>query len=132
MRKLILAATLVTTCALGSSVAFAQFSGPSSAGGFIDKNAPAVNTTGQVISVKDAITLRDDSKVVLEGKIVEQVGKEKYRFKDASGEVIVEIDNDDWKGIQVTPQDTVLIYGEVDHHRHRPTDIDVDHIMLKP
>ncbi len=131
MRKLILATTLVATCALGSSVAFAQFAGPSSAGGFVDKNAPAA-PKGQVVSVKDAIALRDDTKVVLEGKIVEQVGKEKYLFKDATGEVIVEIDNDDWKGVQVTPKDTVLIYGEVDHHRHRPTDIDVDHIMLKP
>ena len=131
MRKLILATTLVATCALGSSVAFAQFSGPSSAGGFVNKNAPAVNT-GQTISVKDAMAARDDSRVVLEGKIVEQVGKEKYLFRDASGEVIVEIDNDDWKGIQVTPETTVVIYGEVDHHRNRPTDIDVDHIMLKP
>ncbi len=131
MRKLILATILASSCALGSSVAFAQFSGPSSAGGFVGKGVPNLDTE-QVISVKEAVDLRDDSKVVLEGNIVEQVGKKKYLFKDDSGEVIVEIDHDKWRGVTVTPEDRVIIYGEVDHHRHRPTDIEVKHIMLKP
>ena len=122
MRKL----TLVAALLVGSSVAFAQFTGETSAGGF--KGPSAV---GDITTVKDALTARDDTKVTLEGSIVKHLGGEKYLFKDATGEMTIEIDHDDWNGLQVGPDDTVIIYGEVDHHRHRATDIDVDRIMKK-
>ncbi len=124
MRKL----ALVTTLILGTSVAFAQFNGPSSTE---VKEGTQINTTA-TISVKDAISLKDDANVILEGSIVKHLRGDKYLFKDSTGEVVVEIDDKDWRGVQVSPEDTVIIYGEVDHHRHKPTDIDVDRIMLKP
>lgn len=123
MRKL----TLITALILGSSVAFAQFTGPASTSGY---KGPSAETSGTT-TVEQAIGLRDDSKVTLEGNIVKHLGGEKYLFKDATGEVEIEIDHDDWNGLQVGPEDTVIIYGEVDHHRHRATDIDVDRIMKK-
>lgn len=122
MRKL----TLVAALLIGSSVAFAQFTGETSAGGFKGPSAASDITT-----VKDALTARDDTKVTLEGSIVKHLGGENYLFRDATGEISVEIDHDDWGGVQVGPEDTVIIYGEVDHHRHRATDIDVDRIIKK-
>lgn len=124
MRKL----TLITALILGSSVAFAQFTGPASTSGFKGPSAEAQSGT---ITVEQAIAARDDSKVTLEGTIVKHLGGEKYLFKDATGEIEIEIDHDDWNGVQVGPTDTVIIYGEVDHHRHRATDIDVDRIIKK-
>ncbi len=126
MRKILLATALLAS----SSMAFAQFSGPAATPAAPAQNAQITNNDG-VVAVKDVQALRDDTRVTLEGNIVEQVGKEKYLFKDATGEIIIEIDNDDWNGVQVTPNDTVTIYGEVDQHRHRPADIEVKHIIKK-
>ena len=69
--------------------------------------------------------------VVLVGQIERSLGDEKYLFKDASGSVTVEIDNEDWRGLNVTPQDTVILNGEVDKEMFKDTKIDVDSIALK-
>lgn len=122
MRKLLLVSALV----LGSSVAFGQFTGLS-----VDGQGQATGKLENVISVEQARHLKDDTKVVLEGQIVEHLGGEKYLFKDQSGEITIEIDHDDWRGVEIGPEDTVIIYGEVDHHRHKATDIDVDRVMKK-
>ena len=120
MKKLL----LVTTLVLGSSVAFAQFTGDTATtGGFTGEKT--------ITTVTDAKTLRDDTKVTLEGNIVKHLGGKQYLFKDATGEIEVEIGRKDWRGVQVGPEDTVIIFGEVDHHRYRPTDIDVDYLMKK-
>ena len=68
---------------------------------------------------------------VLVGQIERSLGDEKYLFKDASGTVTVEIDNEDWRGLNVTPQDTVILNGEIDKEMFKDTKIDVDSIALK-
>lgn len=67
-----------------------------------------------LISVEQAKALKDDSPVKLQGNIVQKVGSEKYLFKDKSGSIEIEIDDEDWQGQEVGPEDTVLIEGEVD------------------
>ena len=57
--------------------------------------------------------------------------KEKYQFRDSTGAIIIEIDNDDWNGLTVTPADTVTIYGEVDKEIMHSPEIDVDRIEKK-
>ena len=83
------------------------------------------------MSVADALKLNDDTAVVLVGQIERSLGDEKYLFKDASGTVTVEIDNEDWRGLNVTPQDTVILNGEIDKEMFKDTKIDVDSIALK-
>ena len=83
------------------------------------------------MSVADALKLNDDIAVVLVGQIERSLGDEKYLFKDASGTVTVEIDNEDWRGLNVTPQDTVILNGEIDKEMFKDTKIDVDSIALK-
>lgn len=61
----------------------------------------------------------DDSWVTLEGKLVKHLGGENYLLRDASGEVEVEIDGDIWRGQEVGPNDTIRLYGEVDHSWNR-------------
>lgn len=126
--------TVITTLALlatvllgGNALATASgFEGPAetaATGGF---QGPTINA----MTVKEVKKLRDDTPVVLVGKIERSLGAEKYLFTDATGSITVEIDNEDWFGITVTPEDTVVIYGEVDKG-FRKLEIDVDRIALK-
>lgn len=113
MNKLLSATVL--TFALGfSTAAWAGFQGPGV--------APS--------TVAEALKMKDDTPVVLIGQIEKSLGHEKYQFKDASGTVTVEIDDDDWRGVDVKPQDVVIIKGEVDKDMFS-TEIDVDSVELK-
>ena len=80
------------------------------AGGFVSKS-PSEN----VISVKEALKLNDDAKVILEGKIKSHIKSDKYEFADKNGDtIVVEIDNNKW-GNATANEDTLLrIRGEVD------------------
>jgi len=84
----------------------------------------------KVITVKEAATLADDAKVVLEGNILRELRHEHYLFKDASGEIEVEIDDEDLQGIEVTPQSRLRIIGEVDRDHNRPATIEADRVEL--
>lgn len=76
-------------------------------GGFVNSSQP-------VSSVSKESSWKDDQFVVLQGKIVEQVGRDDFRFKDASGELIIEIDRKAWRGQEINPNDEVKLFGEVD------------------
>ena len=69
--------------------------------------------------------MKDDTHATLQGNIVRQVGHEKYLFKDATGEIVVEIDDEDWGGVTVGPQDTVELIGEIDKDINK-IEFDVD------
>lgn len=115
----------VLAIALSYSVgASAGFNGSvQNVGGF---QGPGLST----ITVADALKMGDDTAVVLEGQIEKSLGKEQYVFKDATGSVTIEIDDDDWHGRTVTPQDTIIIKGEVEKDMFK-TEIEVDTIELK-
>ena len=99
---------------------------PQQAGGF---EGPGVASSA--ITVKQALSMSDDSMVVLVGKIVNSLGDEKYTFRDNTGEVIIEIDDEDWHGVKVTPEDTIEIVGEVDKEFMEKTKIDVKSFTVK-
>ncbi len=46
-------------------------------------------------------------------------------FRDASGEVEVEVDQDVWRGTEVGPDDLIRIRGEVDHSWNK-TEVEVE------
>ena len=83
-----------------------------------------------VVTVEQAKNMSDDTPVILRGHIESKVGKEDYMFRDTTGTIKVDIDDDDWNGLTVTPDDLVEIHGEVDTHWSKPVDIDVDAINL--
>ena len=112
---------ITTALLFSASAANAQF-----AGGFEGPSAVKNATT-----VENALQQRDDTKVILKGNIVNSLGDEKYTFKDSTGEVVVEIDDDEWNGLKVTPENTVEIFGEVDKEWNKPTKIDVDNLKVK-
>ena len=123
MNKFITASAFVVALGLSTSALASGFTGPQQAGGF---QGPGLAPS----SVAEALKVNDDTPVVLVGQIEKSLGDEKYLFKDASGSVTVEIDNEDWRGVTVTPKDTIVIQGEIDKDFFK-TEIDVDSVALK-
>lgn len=104
--------------------AYADFSGPTAGqqGGF---SGPGAQTGA--MTVQQAKSLPDDSRVTLVGRIVNQLPRDndKYTFRDATGEIVVDIDHKDFRGQNVTPANTVRIIGEIDKDFGRAAEIDV-------
>ena len=96
MRSTIVAAVVL---ALASTSAFAQFKGP------------GAETATTVAEAKEA---SDDTMVSLTAHVVAQVGDDDYTFRDSSGEMRIEIDDDLWMGREITPETMIRITGEVD------------------
>lgn len=119
MKKSFILASLL----LASTSVFAEFVGQTQTqqGGF---NGPSISKT----TVERAKTLRDDTPVTLEGNIVEHLGKDKYTFRDQTGDITIEIDKNDWRGVSVSPSDKVAIHGEVDKD-WSSVEIDVDSVV---
>ncbi len=102
-------------------------------GGFVpDPNSPNYGRGvhgRRTVTVAEAQKMRDDAHVIVEGYIVEEVRHEKYLFSDNTGQIVVKIDDDDWRGVRVGPNDRVCIHGEVDRDWDK-LKIDVDRIHL--
>lgn len=93
-------------------------------GGFTSKYS------GEAISVKEALKLKDDAKVVLEGKIKSHIKSDRYEFVDKNGDVIVvEIDDKKWGDIKANEDTPLRIRGEIDKDLTK-TEIDVDSVEI--
>ena len=84
-----------------------------------------------VMTVSEALKLNDDAPVKLSGKIEKSLGNEKYLFKDATGSITIEIDDEDWNGVNATPETEIIITGEIDKDMLRDAEVDVDMVTLK-
>jgi uncharacterized protein (TIGR00156 family) len=85
--------------------------------------------TSRVVSVTTVSNLGDDTKVILEGYLIKQIRDEHYIFKDNTGEIEVEIDDEDFRGAKVTPKTKLRISGEVDKD-WESIKIDVDYLEI--
>ncbi|MGF1725554.1 YgiW/YdeI family stress tolerance OB fold protein [Photobacterium nomapromontoriensis] len=92
-------AITISALLLISGSAFAAFNGPE---------------VKSISTVHDALNAKDDSFVVLTGNITQSLGNEVYIFKDSTGEIQVEIEHEAWMGQDISPQDNIVIRGEVD------------------
>jgi len=81
------------------------------------------------MSVESAKDLADGSRVVLEGHLIDELDRNFFMFRDASGEVRVEIDKEIWRGQPIGPGDAVRIHGAVDQSR-LDTEIDASHLEV--
>lgn len=143
MKKLITLSTLFVV----SSLAVAQ-------GGFQDPNAPKAekprhemrhehhskkhaekhggffDESKAIKSVADIKAAADNSSVILTGHLVKQIGKNEFMFKDASGEIEVEISKKAWKGQTITPEDRVELRGKLDKEWEK-TEVEIKQIVKK-
>ena len=115
---------LLAVSILGLSIALTGNSlAKNHGGGFLDSSITPS-------SVKEALNMGDDTPVVLKGKIEKSLGNEKYQFNDGTGIIIIEIDNDEWNGLTVTPNTLIIISGEIDKDMMSPPEVDVEFITL--
>jgi uncharacterized protein (TIGR00156 family) len=70
-----------------------------------------------VSTIAQAKGLPDNAPVAIEGKIIRPLGKELFEISDGRDTVTVEIDDHHWYAFR--PEDTIIIYGEVDRHGFR-------------
>lgn len=89
---------------------------------------PGATTT--LSTVKAAKKMSDDDNIVLEGFIVKQIKSEHYLFTDSTGEIEIEIEDKDLRGIVVTPQAKIRIIGEVEKSFLSDAKIDVDSVQI--
>ena len=66
----------------------------------------------------------------LEGYIVQQVKHEKYMFRDSTGEMLVEIDDEVFKGQRVDPKTKVRIDGELERDFMEKDKVDVYNLTI--
>lgn len=80
--------------------AMAQFTGPS--------------TTGQPTTVKEALGSLPGTYVTVTGHIVAHLRGNYFTFRDATGDIRVEIENSVWENRKIGPETKVRLLGEVD------------------
>lgn len=110
MKKLCIALCLTVI----SAVAYARTPGFNAPDGQVYTHGGFTGPAPVLTTVAVAKTLRDDAWVILEGNITRQLGHELYEFRDASGTIMVEIDDKYWAGQNATPASRVRIEGEID------------------
>jgi len=68
-------------------------------------------TVNQSITVSEAMKFPNNSWVILTGNIANALRDEKYTFNDSSGDIIIEIEREVWRGLSVGVSDSVEISG---------------------
>jgi uncharacterized protein (TIGR00156 family) len=106
-----------------ASASYAQFTGPGA------QQSPASTVLHTVAEVLARPV--DDQPVQLTGKLVRQTGRETFVFRDATGEIQVEIDREDFPaGQPVGPDAVVTIDGEVETRLLKKPEIDVEMLRV--
>jgi uncharacterized protein (TIGR00156 family) len=109
------ASMAVALMVLLTGPAQAQFSGPSQ----------------KITTVQQAKTMRLGQEISLEGFVVKHLRGEYYLFRDATGEIRVEIERPIWRGRKVNPKTKVRIRGDVDRDL-RGRYISVERLQVLP
>lgn len=81
----------------------------------------------RTVTAAEAANLPDDTRVRVEGRIVRSLGDEEYEFRDDTGTMRVEIDDDDWDG-QMDPNRRVVLIGELDQDAN-DVELEVDRVL---
>lgn len=106
----------VSMALLMSTTAYAGFNGPS--------DSLQVTRT-----VQEAVQAKEMTTCVLEGNIVRHTEKNRYIFQDAGGSMTIDIPPHVFGQVNVTPEDTVRITGEIGGKK-RPEKIDT-HLRVR-
>ena len=85
-----------------------------------------------VTTVKQALKAKDNTPVKLHGQVVKSLGDEKYQFRDKSGSITIDVDDELWQGRPVSANTNVTLIGEVDidYKPLKRVEIDVDQVQF--
>lgn len=107
---------LILTIAISTNLVNAE--------GFSGNSTPTVKTVAEVLKMPD------DSYVSIKGNIVKKISEEHYMFKDNTGTMTVEIEQDKWNGISANSKDLIVLTGEVEK-KNNYVELDVDSVQKK-
>lgn len=113
---------LFALCLFGvKTAAFAQFTGP--------------NSTDKMYTVKEikssaAKLDRSEELVKVKGFIVKQVNKDTYKFKDSTGDILVEIKKRYLPAKPFDEKTELILIGEVDYDFLEGTEIEVEQVLF--
>lgn len=83
------------------------------------------NNMMDVVTVEQVRGMSDNSPVIIQGYILRKNGENSYVFQDTTGTINLEIDEEDWGGMTVSPNDFVEVWGEVDRNGSSMIEVDV-------
>ena len=81
------------------------------------------------VTVAQALKMKDDSFVTIQGNIIKRIYDDKYTFKDSTGTITVEIDTEKWEGQSVNTVDLLELTGEIEK-KFNSTLLDVDTVKV--
>ena len=94
-------------------------------------NSPYLDNNGDVITVADLKNIKDDEYVTLRGYIIKKIRKEKYLFKDSTGEITLDIDKKINSQLKNVDENTLVeVYGEYDKEHFEKNKIDVKKVTI--
>ena len=127
MKKLILATALTAAFAAGWTInALADYRGPRAS-----ETSPAPQNPGGVLDTVAKVLQhgQDDQMVILSGYVIKQLGKEKFLFRDETGEMIIEIESEAMPQASFDDKNKVEIRGEIE--KDFPGHIEIEVQALK-
>ena len=99
MLKILLVLLLMLSATVSAS---AQFVGP------------GLTRIGGKVTVAQVAEIRPGTQVILTGNFVQRYRQDYYRFRDETGEILVEVDRRLWRNRLIGPHTPVQITGEVE------------------
>lgn len=123
LTRMRIAGLATLACLIGSGTALAQYTGP-------DARRTGPRSTAHTVAevLADA---RDDRPVELTGHLLRQTGDELYLFKDDTGEITVEIDDEDFPANRpVDASVLVKLRGEIDARAMREPRVEVERLEV--
>lgn len=106
-------------------VAEGAYIGPGSGASSVPDSGDGTTTVAAILK-----NSQDDRRVVLRGNLVRKIKHETYLFNDGTGEIIVDIDDNDFPPQPITATTKVEIIGEVDVDRVSVVEIDVKSLRI--
>lgn len=114
-----LALLILTTGISCSHLAHAQYTGPSA--------QPPLQSIADIMQKS-----KDDQAVILYGYLTQQISAEKYIFSDGQQSIQVEIDEDDFRGLQIDEKTHIKIIGKIEKDFLQSPEIEVELIQIAP
>ncbi|KRC80537.1 Bacterial OB fold (BOF) protein [compost metagenome] len=74
----------------------------------------------------------DGQMVRVQGHLLSKIRSETYMFSDGTGEIVMEIDDDDFPKQPITEKDKIEVVGEVDTGLRRPPEIEAESVRVLP
>lgn len=126
MNKFLVALALIISFAGGYTLnALAEYRGPGPEASPARPTVSPLDTVAQVFQHG-----HDDQTVTLTGHIVKKLGREKYLFKDGTGEIVLEIEKEAMPAADFDDKTRVQITGEIDKDFPGHIEIEVRSIKL--